>query len=94
MSLRDRIRDSVVMRWFLDYLSYLVFIAIALAVAVALDVFKHRCEAWRLSQWLIDGMDDLAKFVFSCDQFLICSIVTVGTLVTIVEYVLKRLSRL
>ena len=82
------------MRWFLDYLGYLVLIAIALAVAVALDVFKHRCEAWHLSQWLIDGTDDMAKFVFRCDQFLICSIVTVGTLVTIVEYVLKRLSRL
>jgi hypothetical protein len=82
------------MRWFLDYLGHLVVLVIALALAIALDLFKKQCVAWNLSQWFIDGTDDMARFIFRCDEFLICSVFALGTLVAIFDYVRKVLSRL
>lgn len=94
MSFRERILDSFVMQWVFDYAGQLFVIAVVFAAAVALDIFKRRCEAWGLSEWLIAGTEDTAKFMFRCDQFLISAIVVFGTAVALFDYVKKGISKL
>jgi hypothetical protein len=93
MSLRDNIRESFVARWFIDYIEQLLVIVIVFAAAVGLDIFEHYCKIWKLSEWLIEGTEATAKFMFRCDQFFVSAIVVFGMLVALFDYVRKGLSK-
>jgi hypothetical protein len=93
MPLRDNIHQSFVARWFVDYVEQLFVIVVVFASAVCLDILEHYCKIWGSSDWLIEGIQATAKFMFRCDQFFVSAIVVFGMLVALFDYVKKGLLR-